>query len=165
MDAERIEARYSRLFRRGWVTFWSIWIVVGLAIALWAIPFLGIVMAVVFGAMLALTLRRLADPRPVIRIGPEGFHDRRLGAPIPWAAIRTLRPHRAGSRIVLQIGVDDPKAYLGNAGMLAGPMLRINPRMGMPALGSMLSGLDQPQERLAEAAEAWLAAARLGPPP
>lgn len=109
--------------------------------------------------MLLLALCRLGDPRPVIRIGPDGFHDRRLGAPIPRAAIRGLRRHRAGSRIVPQVAVEDPAACLGNAGMLRGPMMRIDPRMGMPAIGSRPAGLDRPRDRLAGAAEAWWAAA------
>lgn len=163
MDADAIEARPSARFRRGWIGFWVAWIAAGAALALWATPLFGLAMVAAFGGMLLLTLRRLADPRPVIRIGPGGYHDRRLGAPIPWAAIRSLRAYRAGRRLVLQIGVDDPAAFLGHAGILRGPMLRINPAMGMPALGSMLAGLDVPQERLAAAAEAWWAA-RAGPP-
>lgn len=162
MPGERVEAHYSPLFRRGWPLFWSAWILVGLGLAVFISPLGGLAMMVVFGALLILTLRRLADPRPVIVIGPEGFHDRRLGRPIPWAGIRDLRRHKAGSRIFLQIGVDDPKAYLGNAGMLAGPMLRINPAMGFAALSSNLAGLTVPQVALAATAEGWMAATQAG---
>ena len=164
MPGERVEAQYSTLFRRGWIVFWSAWILAGLALALFVSPIGGLVMMVVFGALLILTLRRLADTRPVIVIGPDGFHDRRLGQPIPWAAVRDLRRHQAGSRIFLQIGVDDPKAYLGNAGMLAGPMVRMNPAMGFAAVSSNLAGLTVPQGLLADLAEGYLAAARTGLP-
>lgn len=157
MQSDVITAHYSKTFRRGWIIFWSAWIVAGAAIAILQLPFLGLFMIIIFGGMLVLTLRRLAIPSPVIRIGPDGFHDRRLGAPIPWAEIKGLNRRRAGSRIFLQIAVAKPETYLGNAGILKGPMLRVNPAMGFPALASNLSGLDQPQERLAAAAEAYVA--------
>jgi hypothetical protein len=160
MQGDMIEARYSARFRNGWILFWSVWIIISIAITIFGLRFLGLFMIIVFGGLLILTLQRLANPAPVISIGPGSFHDRRLGAPIPWDAIQGLHRQISGSRIFLQIAVEQPQLYLGNAGLLKGPMLRINPRLGFPALASNLSGLDQPQERLASAAEAFAAHAR-----
>jgi hypothetical protein len=160
MDGTVISARHSAAFRRGWIIYWCVGIAAGLAVALLGLPLLGWIMVAVFAGMLVLTLRRFAIPAPVITIGPEGYHDRRLGTVIPWTAVRQIRRQVSGNRIFLQIAVDEPEKYLGNAGILKGPMLRINPALGFAAIGSAISNLDVPQEQLAEAAEGYLAAER-----
>ena len=161
-----ITAGYARLARIGWRVFWGAWLVIGLALVLagairgsagLAVPGAGLALA--SAPMLWLTLRRLSDPRPVLVIGPGFYHDRRLGLPIPWAEMRGLRRRKTGNRLFLQIEVDDPARFMTATGILRKPMLALNPRMGFSVLASNLAGLDQPQERLAAAAERhWSAA-------
>lgn len=160
-----VSATYSMAMRRGWTVFWSAWIVVGAALVVAGVSYgmiplslMGLVMLAAFVPMLILTLRRFADRRPVIVIDAAGYHDRRLGAPIPWDKITELRRQQSGNRLFLQIGVADPGRYLGNAGILKRPMLAVNPRLGFPALASNLSGLDVAQVALATAADDWWAA-------
>ena len=162
---EPVAATYSRQTRRGWVLLWCGFVVAGVVLvlaailsgeAIYAVP--GVMLLLAFVPMLLLTLRRFADPRPVIVIDAGGYHDRRLGDPIPWAVIDRLQSDRRGNRVFVQIGVADPARYLGNAGWLRGPMLRSNPRSGFEAIGSNLSGLDVPQDSLAKSIGAWWAA-------
>ena len=164
---DRIAATYTALTRQGWQIFLGGWAVVGAAMIvagfmtdpmpLWIV---GPIILVVFVPLLLLARKRFANPHPVLVIGPDGYHDRRLGVAIPWGQIERLQRLNAGTRIFLQIEVQNPERYLGNAGLLKGPMLRINPGMGFPVLSSNLSGLDHGQEELAAAALAWWAAGR-----
>jgi len=167
MQPQPLSARFDSRFSWLWRAFWLCWVGTGLvllALGLWfgllPLQVLGVTLTIIMGGMFWFSHHRLNDPRPVLQIGPQGYHDRRLGAPIPWSAIREFRRQRAGSRIVLLIGVDHPATYLGNAGLLKGPMQRINPRLGFPALGSMLVGLDHPQDEIACVAEAYWQAAQ-----
>jgi hypothetical protein len=167
-----IRAGFARSTRVGWQLFFGgflatglLIVVIGLVTGLWALWLAGLMLVIPFGAMLIFARRRLSIPGPVIAIGPEGFHDRRLGQPIPWAVIRSLTRQKAGHRLLLNIGVDDPAPYLGNAGRLAGPMMRVNPKLGFPAINSRLDGLDVGQEVLAQAAEDWWRATMPDPLP
>lgn len=162
---ERIEARYSHAFRTGWTVYFGAWVgvgaalvVVGLAMSLLPLWIIGIVICGVFLPLLVLARRRLNDPRPVIVVGEAVYHDRRLGRAIPWSEISGMSRHQPGRRIFLPIDVAEPERYLGNAGMLARPMQRFDPKIGFPVIGSNLSGMDVRQERIADAVDAWWAA-------
>jgi len=161
---ERIAARYARGTVTGWTIFFGAWVavgvvmtVVGLVLAMLPVWLMGLVLTAPFLGLLIFARRRLADPRPVITLGPEGFHDRRLGPAIPWTEITGLRRHQPGNRIFLLIEAERPARFLKD-GFMSRRMLATNPRMGFPVLVSSLSALDLPQERLAEAAAAWMAA-------
>lgn len=171
-----MEARYSSATQLGWTAFWAAWAIAGLLLlgAGFAVAetdraglvVAGAVLAAVALALLAAFRRRLTDPRPVIVVTADGFHDRRLGAPIPWSEVRSLRRHKPGNRLFLLLDVDRPARFAaperGVTGLLA---RRLNPAMGFPVLVSRLDGLDHPQASIATAAEAALAATRSGPPP
>ena len=166
---ERLEARYNAVFRRGWTIFLGVWVAVGGVMFVTGmvamLPPLRIVGAVTFAAFLPMLFYariRMTSPHPIVAIGPGGFLDSRLGTPIPWNEIKGLRRQVAGSRIILQIDVDRPERFLERAGPIAFFMRWINPWMGFPVIGSNLSGMDVPQERIAAAAEAWWEAARAG---
>ncbi len=166
---ESLEARYSRTFRNGWTVFLGAWVAVGglmfVTGMVWMLPPLRVAGTVIFAAFLPLLFYaqiRMTSPHPVIAVGPGGFLDSRLGTPIPWAEITGLRRHSAGSRIILQIEVDRPERFLERAGPIAFFMRTINPKMGFPVIGSNLSGMDVPQERIAAAAEAWWDEKRAG---
>jgi hypothetical protein len=166
---EGLEARYSRTFRNGWTVFLGAWVAVGAVMFLtgmvWVLPPLRVVGMVIFAAFLPLLFYariRMTSPHPVIALGPGGYLDSRLGTPIPWAEITGLRRHIAGSRIILQIEVERPERFLERAGPTGILMRRINPRMGFPVIGSNLSGMDVPQERIAAAAEACWEKQRAG---
>jgi hypothetical protein len=160
--AEALAARYARRTRLGWLIYLGLWALVGVVLlvvgalvplrGLWTV---GLPIVLVFTWLLVLAARRFADPRPVIAVGQDGFHDRRLGQAIPWEEIRALKRQANGNRVFLQIEVAEPARYLGNAGWLARPMLILNPKMGFPVLSSNLSGMDVPQERMASAAASW----------
>lgn len=166
-----LSALYARSTVIGWQVFFGGFALAGLALLAlgFAVPVLrpallppAVLMVAVFGALLLLARSRLHHPGPVIRVTAQAYHDRRLGEPIPWTAIRGLRRHQPGRRLLLLVDTDDPGRWLGNAGVLKGPMQRINPRMGFPAVVSRLDGLDVPQADLAAAAEAAWAASRAG---
>lgn len=172
MTAAPIAARYARATVRGWQLFWGAWGAAGMAMFAGGLLLGGtwVVLALpgaVLSAVAALFLRRMrlrfGDPAPVVTVTAEAYHDRRLGAPIPWAEVRSLRRHQPGNRIFLLIDTDRPERFLGNAGLLARPMQSLNPAMGLPAIGSRLDGLDVPQDDLAAAAESAWAARRPGP--
>jgi hypothetical protein len=161
--------RYSRGTVIGWHVFILAFLGAGVVLAVagllmgpggaaglgLAVP--GIALVAAFGALLLRARRSFGDPVPLITISEDAYHDRRLGDPIPWAAIRSLRRHKPGRRLFLQIEVDDPARYLGNAGFMARPMQRLNPAMGFAAVVSRLDGLTVPQGDIAAAAEARLA--------
>lgn len=167
-----LTARYSRGTAIGWQVFLGGGAAAGAALTLagfaaeargqsgpaFFIPSLALL--IVFGALFMTARGRFGDPAPVISITRESYHDRRLGDPIPWSAIDRIGRHKPGQRLFLLIGTEDPGRWLTGAGILARPMQRINPAMGFPAVVSRLDGLDVPQDRLAEAAEAALAASR-----
>jgi hypothetical protein len=164
---EPLSARYHAGMRRGWIMFWSVWIAIGLIMLvagsgfdLLPLTIVGLALLAACGPLLVVTIRRLGDPRPVIVVDAHGYHDRRLGDAVPWGAITALRTRRNGNRIFLHVAVDDPARYLGNAGILKGPMLRINPATGYPPLASNLSGLDVAQDLLLAAVESRWAAQR-----
>jgi hypothetical protein len=166
---ERVEARYSRGFVFGWTVFFAAWVVVGgvmfvagMVTLLAPVRVMGMLMVSAFMPILFYARLRMTSPWPVIVLGPDGYLDRRLGALISWNEIKDLRRKVAGSRIVLQIDVDRPERFLERAGPVGFLMLRINPKMGFPVIGSNLAGMDVQQERIAAAAEAWWEAARAG---
>lgn len=90
---------------------------------------------------------RKADA-PVLVIGPEGYHDSRIGRLIPWSEIESLTPDQPGTRIFLRIAVRDPRRYLRRRVRL--------PRDGV--LVSSLSELDVRPDELVAAALACKAA-------
>ncbi len=137
----------------------------GLAIPLLRTGFLlqGGLLAAVFLALLLMARRRLNDPRPVITITAGAFHDRRLGDPVPWSAIRRLRRHQPGRRLFLLIDTDEPDRWLTRAGLLGVPMQKLNPQLGFPAVVARLDGLDVAQDDLALAAEAAWRSSRAAP--
>lgn len=166
---EQVEARYNAAFHKGWTVFLGAWVAVGAVmlaagIALMWPPLrvLGVSHLAVFLPLLVYARVRMASPLPVISIGPEGFLDSRLGTPVPWREITWLRRQISGSRIILQIEVDAPERFLKRTGLVPFLMRWLNPKMRFPVLGSNLSGMDVPQERLAAAAEGWWEAARAG---
>ncbi len=164
---ERLEARYNAVFKKGWTVFLGAWVAVGgvlfvtgMVAMLSPVRIAGMVLFAVFLPLLFYARIRMTSPHPIIAIGPGGFLDSRLGTPIPWHEITGLRRQVSGSRIFLLIDVDRPERFLDRAGPMALLMRWINPKMGFPVIGSNLSGMDVPQERIAAAAEAWWEAAR-----
>ncbi len=90
---------------------------------------------------------RRAD-QPVVIIGPQGFHDTRLGALIPWTEITGLTREQPGTRTFLRITARDP-ARFARKRFLRRPV----------ALVSSLSELDAEPDALIAAAEAHRSAA------
>ena len=169
MDQPRpLTAHFDRRFAGLWRGFWLVWVGIGLvllALGLWfdllALTIIGPVLIVVMGVMFLFTHRRLSDPRPVLQIGPDGYHDRRIGPPIPWAEVRRLVPHQPGNRVFLMLDVDDPARFMATSGAFTSLALRLNPKMGFPVLGSTLAGLDHPQDDILRVAQAYWQAAQL----
>jgi hypothetical protein len=162
---ETIAARYSSGFVKGWLLFFGAWSAVGLVLLAAGLTFdllpltiLGTIMLVVFVSLLVFAYRRLTLPGSVIAVDAGGFLDRRIGTVIPWPDIRSVRRHKPGSRVFLMFEVDNPERFLTRAGVMGKLMPRINPKMGFPAINTVLSGLDVPQERIADAVDAWWAA-------
>ncbi len=77
---------------------------------------LGAVVSIYFGIKTGFNLREIVLPRPIVAIGPDFIHDRRLGSePIPWSAIRQIKQVPSGKvgggTIFLE--VSDPGRYIG----------------------------------------------------
>jgi hypothetical protein len=85
---------------------------------------------------------RKADA-PVLQIGPDGYHDARLGRAIPWSEIVSLTPDQPGTRTYLKIVARDPARFVKRK--------RLARR---PALVSSLSELDEDPAVLIASAEA-----------
>jgi len=76
---------------------------------------LGAVVTVYFGIKALFNLGEIVFPRPVIRIGPQGIQDRRLGRNvIPWDAIQQIKEvtGQVGSG-TLFLEVEEPVRYVG----------------------------------------------------
>lgn len=94
----------------------------------------------------AMRVRGLDEP--VLQISPEGYHDARLGKPIPWSEIVSLTPDQPGTRTFLKIVARDPARYVRRK--------RLARRA---ALISSLAELDEDPGVIIAAAEAhWKAA-------
>jgi len=161
-----LTAHFDSRFSWLWRGFWLIWTCAGLlllGVGLWqeitALRIAGALLTLIMGAMFWFTHRRLSDPRPVLQIGPQGYHDRRIGPVIPWAKVKRLVLHQPGNRKFLMLDVDDPARFMATSKAFRTLALRINPGMGFAVLGSPLAGLDQPQDKIAQAAKAYWNAA------
>jgi energy-converting hydrogenase Eha subunit A len=77
---------------------------------------LGAVVSLYFGGKTIFNLSEIAFPRPVVAIGPDFIHDRRLGnQPIPWSAVQQIKQVASGKvgggTVFLE--VTDPGRYIG----------------------------------------------------
>lgn len=95
---------------------------------------------------------RRAD-RPVVSIGPQGYHDARLGGTVPWGEIEGLAVDQPGTRTFLRISARDPARFVARGRRLKRRVAREG------VLVSCLSELDATPQSLVAAAEAYRAAA------
>lgn len=96
----------------------------------------------------ALRARKL--DAPLVTIGPDGFHDARLGGVVPWCEIDNLSVDQPGTRTFLRIEARDPLRFVPRR------TARRAARDG--ALIACLSELDVAPGQLVAAAEAYKAA-------
>lgn len=159
---QRIEARLMPWAAGLGVVSWAFALLVGLvvfyfglvmgSIVPWlALPItvLGILAALFCGWRLWCAMGVRKADAPVLTIGPEGFHDTRIGQLIPWREIESLTPDQPGTRTFLRIAAREPRRFVGRRVRL--------PRDGV--LVSSLSELDVAPDALIVAARAHLTAA------
>ena len=162
-----VTAHYQSWHRTYRLAFW------GLGTVVFAVVFyLGLVLAslplTVFGALVSLgyfimlvrCYRKLRTDEPVVTVSEAGYHDARLGPPIPWSEVKTLTRHQPGTQVVLFIDADQPERFIAPRAGLA-RLAKRKPANGFPLLGSNLAGLDMPGDRIVQAAQAWHEQARL----
>ncbi len=97
-------------------------------------------------------LRARALDVPVIRVGPNGFQDTRVGTEIPWREIASLAVEQPGTRTFLRVAAKDAGRFVTRGRLLRRRVARAG------AFTSCLSEMDVPAERLVSAAEAYKAA-------
>ncbi|MGL4235483.1 hypothetical protein [Tabrizicola sp.] len=102
-----LSARYTSSTMIAWQLFCGGWGLAGAAMlaagpvlgpALW-LP--GLALLLIFGLLFLQMPSSFGDPATVVTISAESYHDRRLGVPVPWTEVRSLRRNTARSRTFL----------------------------------------------------------------
>lgn len=146
------------------VVTWAIAVLVGLTVFYFGlvmggiVPWLALPLTISGAAFALFSLWRLvlawrvrrADA-PVLMIGPAGFHDARIGRPIPWSEIDALSVEQPGTRTFLRISTRDAARFAARR-----RTRRRAAREG--ALVSCLSELDATPQSLVATAQAFRAA-------
>ncbi|SLN73610.1 STM3941 family protein [Oceanibacterium hippocampi] len=113
---------------------------------------IGAALAALFGAVALKGIGELRDQRPVVRIGPEGISDRRLGpATIPWAAIDGIDLHHVKRDAFIGLDVEQPERFLVEPGFIDRMFYRANARRGQSRINIALNPLDARADEFAAA--------------
>lgn len=162
-----IAAQYQPWVRSWWLAVWAL-----CAVLMGVVFYLGLVLGSVFltfwGAALALAAvailvtvwRRLRTDINMITVDADGYHDIRIGRPIPWAEIVRLVRHQPGTRVDLFIEAKEPERFVQRRHRFYKGAARIDPTLGFPGLASGLSGLTADAEDIVAAADSWHAKAQ-----
>lgn len=168
MDApEPIAARHLPFVRTLWVGLWLIAVggflslfYLGLVLASAPITILGFALAFGSAYYLVQSWNEFRTIEEVVTVSAAGYHDIRLGPPIPWSEIKALTRHAPGTRVFLFIEAERPERFLDRRGRLRRAADAANRRRGFPPLTSDLSGLNRPGDEIVRAAQAFLDRAR-----
>lgn len=166
---ETLTAQYQPWVRSWWLAVWAFAVLLmavafyfGLVMGSIVITSLGLMAMAGCAVVLFLVWRDLKTDRDVIRIGPDGYYDARIGELIPWGEISRLVRHQPGTQVTLFIEARAPDRFVKRRYPLYKGAARLDGRLGFPGLASTLSGLDGDAAALIAAAEAWHATARTG---
>lgn len=161
-----VTAHYQPWHRTYRLAFWGLGTVVfavvfylGLVLASLPLTVFGGLVAVGYFIMLVRCYRRLRIDEPVVTVSEAGYHDARLGPPIPWTEVKALTRHQPGTQVHLFIDAEKPERFIARRPGLA-RLAKRRVANGLPLLGSNLAGLDMPGDRIVQAAQAWHEQAR-----
>ena len=164
---ETLTAQYQPWVRSWWLAVWAFAVLLmavafyfGLVMGSIVITSLGLMAVAGCAVVLFLVWRDLKTDSDIIRIGPEGYYDARIGAAVPWDDIVRLVRHQPGTQVTLYLEAQQPERFIKRRYPLYKGAARLDPTPGFPGLGSTLSGLTGDAAALIAAAEAWHAKAK-----
>lgn len=165
---ETVAAQYQPWVRSWWLAVWAFaallgavffyfGLVMGSLVPWLALPITitGFLATVASAVIFSTVWRRLRLDRDVVTVGPAGYHDIRIGHPVPWSEITRLVRHQPGTQTTLFIEAKDPQRFLRKASRVYKGAARLNPTLGFPGLASTLGGLSEPSDTIIATAEAW----------
>ncbi|BCW87848.1 hypothetical protein sos41_09790 [Alphaproteobacteria bacterium SO-S41] len=165
---ETVTAQYQPWVRGWWLAVWAFaallsavffyfGLVMGSIVPWLALPITvtGFIALVACAVIFGMVWRRLRLDRDVVTVGPAGYHDIRIGHPVPWSDVVRLVRHQPGTQTALFIEAREPKRFLRKTSRLYKGAARLNPALGFPGLASSLGGLNESSDTIIAAAEAW----------